>query len=195
MTAPVPSPASGWSEHPRKAQHHFILSLHLPELGGCQPEQPLQLFPRDTDWNGSNAKELPVPACKHKSRKAGRDESGLGGSHSNTGASLQRHLPSFGMIRMGKPHWSGFTGPLHIPFLPNVSRPDWEDVKLRLLPVQRHISIQGCPLVIALLWPRPGAPFQEREAGGISTLHPAGQTGQVSPVSQVKYRKWAASSA
>lgn len=110
VTTQVPAPASGWSECPVKVQHHLILYLQLSELGGCQPEQPLQLFPRETGWNGKDAKELPVPACKHRSRRAGRDESGLGGSHSNTGASLQRHLPSFGMIRMGKPHWAGFSG-------------------------------------------------------------------------------------
>lgn len=125
VTTGVPAPASGWSESPRKAQHHLSLSIHLSELGGCQPEQPLQLFPRGTGWNGSNAKELPVPAYKCKRRKAGRDESGLCGSHGNTGASLQRHLPSFGMIRMGKPHWAGFSGLLHIPLLPNVSSPAW----------------------------------------------------------------------
>lgn len=43
-TTRVPAPASGWSERPRKVQHHLILSLHLSELGGCQPEQPLHCF-------------------------------------------------------------------------------------------------------------------------------------------------------
>ena len=58
------------------------------------------------------------------------------------------------MTRTGKPRWPGFSRPLCIPLLPEVSSPGWWDIKFWLLEGQRNISIQACPLVIALLQPR-----------------------------------------
>lgn len=125
-TTRVPAPASGWSEHPRKVQHHLILSLHLSELGGCQPEQPLHCFspeeqagmavmPRSSLHQPTNARagrqgEMRVAFVAHTATHV---------------LPLQRHLPSFGKTRTGKPHWAGFSGLLHIPLLPNISSPAW----------------------------------------------------------------------
>lgn len=57
----------------------------------------------------------------------------------------------------------------------------WWDIKLGLLPLQSSISIQGCPLVIALLQPPQGARCQERWLGGRSTLRTVGREGSHLP--------------
>lgn len=171
-----------------KGSFNIILSPHLPEPGGCHPKQPSQLLPRGTGW------ERGSPWARAGVERQGRGASGHGGSHCNVSASLERHLPSSSMTRTGKPHSLASVHPSPLEGF----KPSLVGHQIKAFPLQRSISIQGCPLVIALLQ-ADGCPTPGTRAG--RAQHPAhsgtgwdrtggDRTGQLLPA-RLKHINWA----